>query len=114
MHSTSNSKEITKTQIKDTLIKSQRTLKKYKVKSIGIFGSYVKGRERKDSDIDFLVEFDEGKFGKNFEGYFDAYIGLLFALEKIFKRKIDLLTIRMISPYIKPYILKEVEYIEEV
>lgn len=32
---------------------------KFKVKSIGIFGSYVRGKEKKKSDLDILVEFEE-------------------------------------------------------
>ena len=32
---------------------------KFKVKKIGIFGSYVKNRQKKSSDIDLLVEFSE-------------------------------------------------------
>jgi len=32
---------------------------KYKVKSMGIFGSYLRSEERKDSDLDILVEFEE-------------------------------------------------------
>ncbi|MEM3551157.1 MAG: nucleotidyltransferase domain-containing protein [Candidatus Bathyarchaeia archaeon] len=31
----------------------------FKVKSIGIFGSYVKGKERRGSDLDILIEFEE-------------------------------------------------------
>ncbi len=31
---------------------------KYKVKEIGVFGSYVRGQQRKQSDIDILVEFE--------------------------------------------------------
>jgi hypothetical protein len=29
------------------------------VRSIGIFGSYIRGEERKESDLDILVEFEE-------------------------------------------------------
>jgi predicted nucleotidyltransferase len=87
-------------------------LKKYRVRKIGLFGSYVRGEQKKRSDIDFLVEFDTTSFGKNFDGYFDTYMEHSFHLEKIFHKKIDLLTIEMISPYIKPYVLKEVKYLE--
>jgi len=31
---------------------------KYKVKEIGVFGSYVRGQQKKQSDIDILVEFE--------------------------------------------------------
>jgi Predicted nucleotidyltransferases len=53
--------------IKKKLVEIKPILReKYKVKEIGIFGSYVKGKQRKSSDIDILVDF---------EG--DAQIGLL-------------------------------------
>jgi hypothetical protein len=32
---------------------------KYKVKTIGVFGSYVRGEQKKKSDVDVLVEFHE-------------------------------------------------------
>ncbi|MBI5195723.1 MAG: nucleotidyltransferase family protein [Nitrospirae bacterium] len=89
-------------------------LRKYSVKKIGIFGSYVRGEQKKRSDIDLLVEFDTSSFGKNFEGYFDTYMDLSFLLEEIFQKKVDLLTNEMISPHIRPYVLKEVKYLEGV
>lgn len=103
---------MTREKIKKKLSRHKLLLKKYHVKSIAIFGSYVRGNEKKDSDIDFLVEFDTSAFGKNFKGYYDNYIGILKSLEKIFKKKIDLLTFDMISPYIKPYVVKEADFIE--
>jgi predicted nucleotidyltransferase len=46
--------------IKKKLVEIKPILReKYKVKEIGIFGSYVKGRQRKRSDIDILVDFEE-------------------------------------------------------
>lgn len=89
-------------------------LRKYSVKKIGIFGSYVSGEYKRRSDIDLLVEFDTSSFGKNFEGYFDTYMNLSFLLEEIFQKKVDLLTNEMISPHIRPYVLKEVKYLEGV
>jgi len=103
---------MTKEKIKQTLFKHKSLLKKYHVKSIALFGSSVRGEGKKGSDIDLLVEFDENAFGKNFEGYYDNYIGLLNAFKKIFKKKIDLVTSDMISPYIKPYVVKEAEFFE--
>ena len=47
-------------EIKKTLIKLKPFLKeKYKVKEVGIFGSYVKNKQKKRSDLDILVEFEE-------------------------------------------------------
>lgn len=103
---------MTKEEIKRILRNNKEILKKFRVKSIALFGSYVRNEQKEDSDIDFIVEFDLTAFDNNFTGYFDNYMDLSFALEKLFGRKVDLLTGEMISPYIKPYVLKEVEYVE--
>ena len=50
--------------------------------NIGLFGSYAKGTQRADSDIDFLVEFEEPRF--------EWVAGLQIYLEKKFNRKIEL------------------------
>jgi len=47
-------------EVKKKLEELKPTLKdQSKVKSIGIFGSYVRGEERKGSDLDILVDFEE-------------------------------------------------------
>jgi uncharacterized protein len=98
-----------------SILREQRDiLKQYRVKKIGLFGSYVRGKQKNYSDIDFLVEFDLNTFGNNYNGYFDNYMKLLFSLEEIFGKKIDLLTTEMISPYIKPYVQQEVVYLETI
>ena len=46
-------------QIQKLLSASKNELRKrYKVKEIGIFGSYVRGEQKKSSDVDILVKFD--------------------------------------------------------
>lgn len=90
--------------IMDILIAHDDILKKYKVRKIGLFGSYAKGVQNKKSDIDFLVEFKEPTF--------DNFMDLVFALEKLFKRKVDLITNGNLSPYIQPYVLKEIKWHE--
>jgi hypothetical protein len=107
-----NKKSITAKEIMSLLEKHSDTLRDYKVKRIGLFGSHVRGKQKKTSDIDLIVEFDHSEFDSNYTGYFDNYEGLLSFLRKMLNRKIDLLTNDMISPHIKPYVLKEVEYIE--
>ena len=66
------------------LLRSERIFLKneFGVINIGIFGSYAKGTQQDDSDIDFLVEFEEPRF--------EYVAGLLIYLEKKFNRKIDL------------------------
>lgn len=93
----------TKEVIKETLKRFKPTLrKKFKVKEIGVFGSYVRGEESEESDIDILVEFSE-PIGWEF-------IDLLEFLEKILGRKVDLVTMRALKPQLKDKILKEVVY----
>ena len=66
------------------LNKEQDILKKYSVKKIGIFGSFVRNEQNKDSDIDFVVEFDNPSF--------DNYMDLSYYLEDLFGRNVDILT----------------------
>ncbi len=63
-----------------------------------VFGSVLTNRFNEESDIDFIVNFDK----ENVTDYFDNYFNLKYALEDLFKRKVDLLeeqTIR--NPYLK-------------
>lgn len=78
----------------------------YGVKRIGLFGSYARGDEKPESDIDILVEFNAGK------ATFDNFMQLASDLEEIFHKHVDLLTCDGVSKYIRPYIEKEVIWIE--
>ncbi|MHA1233235.1 MAG: nucleotidyltransferase family protein [Candidatus Helarchaeota archaeon] len=60
--------------------------KKFGVKKIGIFGSYIRGRQTEKSDIDIYVEFDIDKIN------LDKYYKLIEFLEDIFNKKIDIIT----------------------
>ncbi|MCF2137862.1 MAG: nucleotidyltransferase family protein [Candidatus Thorarchaeota archaeon] len=80
--------------------------REFGVKKIGVFGSYARGEGTKHSDIDVIVVFEEG------QKTFDNYMGLAFFLERLFGKKVDLLTPEGISPYILPYIEKEIVYEE--
>lgn len=80
------------------------TIKKYGIKKIGIFGSYIRSEQKPTSDIDILVEFEKGKTT------FDNYMDLKFFLEDLFKCKVDLVMKESIKPDLKPYILGSVKY----
>ena len=57
-------------EVKDILAHRKGELKeRFKVKELGIFGSFVKGKQRKRSDIDILVAFEEGNV--TFDNYMD-------------------------------------------
>ncbi|RLI73953.1 nucleotidyltransferase [Archaeoglobales archaeon] len=95
---------LTYDEILEKIEENKEKIKRYGVKRIGLFGSYVRGEQRAKSDIDILVEFVEGK--KTFDNYMD----LKFFLEDLFKCKIDLVIVDAIKPALKEYILKSVKY----
>ncbi len=96
---------MTKEDIKRALLNNKKILRKYKVNKIGIFGSYATGRTKKKSDVDLLVEFDD------MIDLFD-FVHLNDEIQQILKSKVDLVTPDTIKPYIKPRILREVEWVE--
>ena len=94
-------------EIKQKLIKLKPILKeKYKVKEIGIFGSYIKGKQTKRSDLDILVEFEE------VPDLF-TYIEIEEFLSRKLNVKVDLVMKTALKPYIGKIILQEVKYLWE-
>lgn len=92
-------------QIKDALQKNMSILKnQYGVETIGIFGSVSRGDEKKESDIDILVEFSEPL------GFF-KFVELEEFLSQSIGRKVDLVTKKALKPVIKDEILREVSYV---
>jgi len=81
------------------------SIKKFGVKKIGLFGSYIHDKQTLDSDIDILVEFKSG------QKTFDNYMDLKFYLEEIFKLNVDLVVTEAIKPDLKPNILRNVKYV---
>src|SRR3989344_5623201 len=75
-------------------------LKKNKVKRAGIFGSYARGEQKKNSDIDIAVNIED----KNMSLL--GFIRLIRLLEKVLKRKVDLVEYNAIKQRIKGRILK--------
>ena len=80
--------------------------RKYKVREIGIFGSFVRGEQKKRSDIDIIVEFDQ----RNIPGLL-KFIEMERYLEKLLQKKVDLVRKVGIRPELRKIILKEVVYI---
>jgi len=93
-----------KNEILNVLKKELPSLKeKFKVKSIGIFGSYIREEQTKTSDIDMLVEFDAPV------GFF-KFIELEDYLSKKLGVKVDLVTPDALKPLIKSHIIEEAVY----
>jgi hypothetical protein len=101
-----NQTVLNKTFIKQTLLDNRQILRKYGVKRIGLFGSYVRGTATAASDIDFLVELERLTFRD--------YMGLALFLEDLFQKNVDLVTPTSVKPGFKPYIEKEIEYVTEL
>ncbi len=77
-----------------------KILKENGVKRAGIFGSYARGEQTKNSDIDILVEFNKNV------SLFDI-VGIKLELEDNLGRKVDLVEYKIIKPRMKEQILNE-------
>lgn len=80
-----------------------RLQREFKVKDIGIFGSFIHEEASEKSDVDLLVEFS-GTVGWEF-------IDLKNLLEDILEIKVDLVTKKALKPQLRDVILKEVVYV---
>jgi len=74
----------------------------YDVKTMHVFGSVCTDRFNADSDIDILLSFKE----LSVEKYTDNYFALHEELEKLFERKVDLVTENSLS---NPYFIQSIE-----
>jgi len=77
--------------------------KKYKVKKIGLFGSYIANTQNSESDVDILVEFEDNADLFDFSG-----LGLF--LEEKLGQKVDLVPKNALKPELKTIILNQVIY----
>jgi len=77
----------------------RRAIKAYGVRSLGLFGSYARGEQKRGSDLDFVVEFERKSF--------DAYMDLKAYLENLFERRVELVISDSIKPRLRETILQE-------
>ncbi len=75
---------------------------KHKVARLFVFGSILTDNYKKTSDIDLLVDFS----GVDLYNYADNYFDLKISLEKLLKRKVDLLEDKAIK---NPYLRKSID-----
>ncbi len=76
----------------------------YGVVSIALFGSYARGEEREDSDIDIAVEIES-------DNKFKSFFELKYYLEEHFKKQVDLGIESTIKPMVKKYIEKDIIHV---
>lgn len=79
---------------------------RYRVREIGIFGSYARGEQRKGSDVDILVEFQS----RHIPGLL-KFIEMERYFERLLKKKVDLVRKGGIRPELRKTILQEVVYL---
>lgn len=92
--------------VQNTLRSSKPALAKLGVSRIGLFGSALRDEMTEESDIDILIDFDKDK-----ETYLNFMKTCEF-LDSIFEgQKVEVVSLKGLSPFIGPHILREVEYV---
>ena len=93
--------------IKQKIAENKEYLREtYGVEEIGVFGSYVHGDYKPESDVDVVVEFNENSKTSLFD-----YMDIQHYLEKKLNKKVDLVTKSGIRPAFRKYILPTIVYI---
>ena len=92
----------------NTLSTDRPVLKKLHLLRIGLFGSVARGTQNDESDLDFLIEFEEGY--KNFKNFMKIAI----YLEEHFGENFDMVTKESLTPYIYNSILKDIKYVQVI
>lgn len=100
---------MTKETIKHQLSQAMESIPhKDAIKSVALFGSYVRDQSTENSDVDVLIDlFPESKIG-----FFELY-DIQEAFETRLGKTVDLLTPQALSPYIRLQVLQEAEYVYE-
>lgn len=99
---------LNKEKILATLNRNGKAIKAYGVKRLVLFGSYAMDNPAVSSDIDFMVEFEEGRGG------YKDYMGLLVFLEDLFQEEVDLVKPGLLREEIKESILGAEQYAAQI
>ncbi len=91
--------------IKQIAEKTAPVFKKYGVEYAGLFGSYARGDEKEESDVDILV-----RRGSKSLSLFD-FIGMKDEISDILNKKVDLVSEKAIIPYFKDHIFNDLRAI---
>ncbi|MFH1152706.1 MAG: nucleotidyltransferase family protein [Pseudomonadota bacterium] len=82
----------------------QELEERFGVTKIGLFGSYARGEEKQDSDIDIAVEIES-------KNKFRSFFRLKHFLEQTLNANVDLGIESTLKPVAKQYVLKEIIYV---
>ncbi len=85
----------------------QHIIEKYHITKLGLFGSFARDEQTKDSDVDLLIEIEDG-----IKNIHDLKISLNSYLSKAFDRSVDLAREKYLKPYARKFILKDTIYVK--
>jgi predicted nucleotidyltransferase len=103
--------------LEDTMIVSNDIIKflsehfsslkdEYHISKLGLFGSFARNEQDDSSDIDIILEFQEGT-----ENIYEKKSRLREFLTNHFQRDVDLCREKYLKPYVKDYLQKEIIYV---
>jgi len=95
----------TKASVLEALQENKAKLNEFGVRRFSLCGSFLFDQVTPESDADLLVEFEPNK------KTFTNFSNLVFFLEELLGQRVEIVTVESLSPYIGPYILREVEYV---
>lgn len=95
-----------KQQILNLISENKQAFRGLGASKVGLFGSFVRGDQTTGSDVDLLVDFMPGQ--KSYRNL----LGTADLAEELVGRKVEIVTSGSVSPFIAPYIEKEVEYVQ--
>lgn len=81
-------------------------LEKYHVTAIGLFGSFARNEQKENSDVDLLIELEDGV-----QNIYDLKHSLKQFLSSSFNRSVDIAREKYLKPYAKEQILKDTLYV---
>jgi len=84
----------------------QYILNNYHLTKIGLFGSFARDEQTKESDVDVLIEIEDGT-----KDIHDLKVSLNNYLSKAFNRTVDIAREKYLKPYAKEFILKDTIYV---
>lgn len=100
-------KKISKSEILNFLSQEKVHLERqFRVSKIGLFGSYARGEETADSDIDIILE-----FLPHTENLFEIKLSLKELIKKEFGKNVDICREKYLKPYYRNQILKSAIYV---
>jgi predicted nucleotidyltransferase len=85
------------------IAKHEREIRELGASRLALFGSVLRGTPREESDVDLLVQFRPGM------KTYDRFPALSELLERCLERRVELVTIEALSPFIGPRILQQAE-----